>query len=124
MYCTFYYLLTSVFEFICAQTPYSFRALMIGYTTVIVGVSMLIGFFLKFSFSKLCNYNSCSIIQDSLSLAMAVVGFLLHCILAHWYKRRVRDDIDTPHRWVEEVYDRYLSQNTYNQLPPFLEPQP
>ena len=110
---TLYHLLASVFEFICAQSPYSARALMIGYTVVIVALSFVIAFLLVYGFYKICS-NNCSLIHDSIALAMAIVGFILHCILAHWYKRRVRDDIDTPHRWVEEVYDRYLSHNAYH----------
>ena len=35
-------------------------------------------------------------------------------MIARWYKTRVRDDIDTPHQWVEEVYDRYLTAATNN----------
>ena len=55
------------------------------------------------------NVSYCSIIFYTISTALGIVGFLLHCILARWYKRRVRDDIYSPHRLVEEVYDRYLS---------------
>ena len=31
------------------------------------------------------------------------------CVVAHWYKRRVRDEDYSPQRVVEEVYDRYLT---------------
>ena len=106
-------LLAFVFEFICAQSPYSSRALMIGYTIVIVALALVFGFILDYAFHRLCT-KYCSVIRDALTLAMAVVGFILHCILTHWYKRRVRDDIDTPHKWVEEVYDRYLSHYDVN----------
>ena len=42
------------------------------------------------------------------SVALSIVGFVLYCVLAGWYKMRVRDDIATPHKWAEETYDRYL----------------
>ena len=109
---TLYYLLVSVIEFICAQSPYSSRALLFGYTITIIMFSICIGGSINKGFSALCNDN-CHVIHDSVSIALAIVGLILHCILAHWYKRRVRDDIDTPHQWVEEVYDRYLSHNHY-----------
>ena len=112
-YLTLYHLFTSVFEFICAQSPYSTRALMIGYTIVIVVFSIVIASALDSGFTAFC-YDNCSVIHSSITLVTAIVGFILHCILAHWYKRRVRDDIDAPHRWVEEVYDRYLSHNAYH----------
>ncbi len=38
-----------------------------------------------------------------------LLGFILYCLLARWYKRRVRDEDYNAHRVVEEVYDRYLS---------------
>ncbi len=38
-----------------------------------------------------------------------IFGFVLYCLLARWYKRRVRDEEYNVHRVVEEVYDRYLS---------------
>ena len=110
----FYYLLVSVIEFICAQSPYSSRALLLGYTITIITFSGYIGICINSGIAALCN-DSCQVIHDSLSIALAIVGLILHCILAHWYKRRVRDDIDTPHQWVEEVYDRYLSHNPYQQ---------
>ena len=40
--------------------------------------------------------------------AMSLLGFVLYCLLARWYKRRVRDEDYNAHRVVEEVYDRYL----------------
>ena len=33
----------------------------------------------------------------------------MFCVVAHWYKMRVRDEDYSPQRVVEEVYDRYLT---------------
>ena len=97
-------LVTAVLEFACAQSPYKLKGLIIGYKILIIIIGMLIGraiyasvpadpFFLPF------------LIKTTLCL----FGFILHCVLAHWYKKRERDDIYSPHRVVEEIYDRYLS---------------
>ena len=102
-------LMSSALEFVCAQSPYNMRTLVIGYTVLLLFLSMILGFSLYFVFNRYCSDLYCSIILNSITVSLAVIGFLLHCILAHWYKRRVRDDIYSPHRLVEEVYDRYLS---------------
>ena len=105
-------LLSSAFEFVCAQSPYSMRTLVIGYSILLLLSSELLAFSLRLVFKRYCADTYCSIILNSIAVLLAVIGFLLHCILAHWYKRRVRDDIYSPHRFVEEVYDRYLSVQT------------
>ncbi len=47
-------------------------------------------------------------------VAITLLGFVLYCLLAHWYKMRVRDEEYNAHRVVEEVYDRYLSNDMYH----------
>ncbi len=42
-------------------------------------------------------------------LGISLLGFILYCLLASWYKRRVRDEEYNAQTVVEEVYDRYLS---------------
>ena len=102
-------LLSAAFEFVCAQSPYNMRTLATGYSTMSFFFPILMGTLLHLSFDKFCTGSYCSVIRCSISTALGIVGFLLHCILARWYKRRVRDDIYSPQRLVEEVYDRYLS---------------
>ena len=102
-------LFSSAYEFVCAQSPYNMRSLVIGYATLLLLSSLFLGYLLLTVFDRYCTGLYCLIVRISISLSLAVVGLLLHCILARWYKRRVRDDIYHPHRLVEEVYDRYLS---------------
>ena len=102
-------LVSSALEFVCAQSPYNMRTLVIGYATLLLLLSIFIGSLPRKLFVRHCTDTYCSIILNSITVSLAVIGFLLHCILARWYKRRVRDDIYSPHRLVEEVYDRYLS---------------
>ena len=103
------FLVSSALEFVCAQSPYNMRTLVMGYALLLLLSSELLGSLLRHVSDVNCTGPYCSIILNSITLSLAVIGFLLHCILARWYKRRVRDDIYSPHRLVEEVYDRYLS---------------
>ena len=103
-------LLTSALEFACAQTPFDMRSLSIGYVWCIVFFSSLISTILVNVFDTLCTSPYCTIIYYSLATALSVVGFVLHCFLARWYKRRKRDDINATQQWVEEAYDRYLER--------------
>ena len=103
----------AVFEFVCAQSPYNMRAIVTGYATLSSIFSPLFfGYLLVFGYKRVVASLYYFIIFNSITFSLAVIGFLLHCILARWYKRRVRDDIYSPHRLVEEVYDRYLSART------------
>ena len=95
-------------EFLCAQSPYNMRGLLIGYFWCINLLSYVVVNIVYSVLTIPCNEQYCVVIYSSLATGLSVIGFVVYCILARWYKRRVRDDISTPHRWVEEVYDRYL----------------
>ncbi len=41
---------------------------------------------------------------------ISLLGFTLFCVLARWYKRRVRGEDYNAQTVVEEVYDRYTCQ--------------
>ena len=60
-----------------------------------------------------CQGPSCFLAIVSVGVGLGITAFLVYLISARWYKRRVRDDIDHPHKWVEDVYDRYLSAVSY-----------
>ncbi len=53
--------------------------------------------------------NKMVLILFGIKAALSVLGFILYCLLAHWYKRRVRDKHYHVQTVVEEVYDRYLT---------------
>ena len=102
-------LLPSTLEFICSQSPYNMKSLLISYVWFINSFSFVIAGVLQGIFADACIEPYCVIIYSVIATLLGVIGFVLHCVLAYWYKRRVRDDISTPQRLVEEVYDRYLS---------------
>ena len=96
-------------EFICAQAPYCMRGLMSGYMQLILWLAFIFGNVFSSKFLQYCQTPSCYLAYASVGAAIGIFAFLVYLIIAHWYKRRVRDDIDTPHKWVEDVYDRYLT---------------
>ena len=106
----FMFLLTSILEFICAQSPYKMRGLLLGYTILLYIISMYVGTILMYIFNSVCVGPYCHIFEKSVFTALSLVGFVLHCLQATWYKKRVREEDYDVHRVVEEVYDRYLSQ--------------
>ena len=104
------FLFAGALEFVCAQSPYNMRGLLTGYTSFVVLISVSIGALIFFIFQRKCAMPSCAVINGSISVFLSLVGFILYCVLARWYKMRVRDEDYSPHRVIEEVYDRYLSQ--------------
>ena len=104
------FLIASVLEFVCAQSPYNMRGLLTGFAAFIIFSSVSLNSLVSGIVFQKQTYLYASIIYGSIQTGLSLVGFILHCVLAHWYKRRVRDEDYSPHRVVEEVYDRYLSQ--------------
>ena len=101
-------LLPSALEFMCAQSPYNMRGLLVGYVWFINSLSFVAAGGLLSIFTDACVETYCVVIYSVITTLLGLVGFVLYCVLAYWYKRRVRDDISTPHKWVEDVYGRYL----------------
>ena len=74
-------------------------------TSYIVGIR--VGLALK---HNVCSTSAqCFLISLSVKIITCFIGFLLFCVVARWYKMRVRDEDYSPQRVVEEVYDRYLT---------------
>ena len=75
---------------------------------VSVAISSIRGNYLS---DEACGSPWCSLrlILLSIKFIARLIGFLLFCVAACWYKKRVKDDDYSPHRVVEEVYDRYLT---------------
>ncbi len=97
-------------EFVSAQSPYNMRGLLQGYVWCIVIFSSLIANLIDFEKSHFSKdpLALVMLIYSSVAFAVTLVGLVLFCLLARWYKRRERDDIVSVHTLVEEVYDRYL----------------
>ena len=105
-------ILTSSVEFICAQSPYNMRGVLIGYIWCInsctLGVAQTVFYTLNDD-----DYQRSVVVllYSGVATLLSVVSFVVFCTLARWYKRRKRDDIATPYKWAEDYYDRYLPPN-------------
>ena len=106
----FQLLMNLILQFISAQSPYNMRGLLLSLVVVLAivlgGIQAVFGHYMKNGF---CEHNWCSLIAFSVKTVFCFIGFLLFCVVARWYKKRVRDDDYSPQRVVEEVYDRYLT---------------
>ena len=107
-------LTNSILLFACAQSPYNMRGLLAGFAFLLHTSSLGLGELLFSVAIKLCDKSYNYIIYSSVMVAIILFGFILYCLLARWYKRRVRDEEYNAHRVVEEVYDRYLSNHMYH----------
>ncbi len=93
-------LFSNMLELVCAQAPYNMRGFFGGWMTFV-----LISFFIVRYFFP----SNITLTIYGVRVGINLLGFILYCLLARWYKRRVRDEDYNAHRVVEEVYDRYLS---------------
>ena len=98
---------TKLFEFVCAQSPYNMRGLLTGYVGFLYFSAVETGNFLDRTF--FCHESYCPIVRNATTTGLCLIGSIIYCILARWYKLRVRDEVYNPHQVVEEIYDRYLS---------------
>ena len=103
-------LLTSVLEFVCAQSPYNMRGLITSFVGPLFFLSNAFDLIISYYFSQqICGTQWCPLILFSIKFLACLIGFLLFGVVACWYKIRVRDADYFPQRVVEEVYDRYLT---------------
>ena len=113
------FLLTKVFEFSCAQSPYHMRGLLCGYTALLCFAALGIGqaMFDMLHYSARFRDKAYSpVIQSSFAFVVGLIGFILYCIVAAWYKNRVRDEAYSYYcqSVVEDVFSRRVAHNTIN----------
>ena len=86
------------------------RGLLLSLVTLFVivsgGVQVISGFYV---ITKIFTQSWYALVAYSVQFVLFVIGFLLFCVVARWYKKRVRDEDYSAQRVVEEVYDRYLT---------------
>ena len=99
-------LLRSMLEFMSAQSPYNMRGLLVSFLVYLL--VFIVNTRVNISHT-VCTKSWCFLIPFSVKTTLCLFGFLLFCVVARWYKKRVRDDDYSPQIVVEEVYDRYLT---------------
>lgn len=109
--------LIAIFEFICAQSPYAMKGLLIGvfYCSngifLAVGVGIRLAF--KLSFKSLeknsCpKFPSCGFLYYLVSVVVMVAGIIMFVLVARAYRKRKREDVEYQQSEAEICFERNL----------------
>ena len=112
-----------IFEFICSQSPYSMKGLLIGVFYAIRGIFQLLGALL-FMFPFLgwrtsSSFPSCGFAYHLINIIVALIGIAAYTWTASRYRNRQRDEPDNIYCYAEEYYDKSegeCSSGYYNNL--------
>ncbi len=99
--------LCAMLELVCAQAPYNMQRLFAVYMLVNYVTASIAGIYGGGAIHH--KNNTVVLILFGIKATISLLGFILYCLLARWYKRRVRDEDYHAQTVVEEVYDRYLA---------------
>ncbi len=108
-FCVFFFT-TALVEFVCAQAPYNMQGLLVGlvYSVLLLTVSLGI---LNYAIWKInyrysgTNTSRCGVWFYLFTTITAILGCVLWCAVAKWYKRRERDEPEMCHIFAENYYD-------------------
>ena len=96
--CTMYLLFTSAVEFLCAQSPYTMKGLLVGIVYVTFILSVLLSFSWRLMVEGLLKMSTAGIVQHTCGLwyflSVLVIEVVLVCIVCaimRWYSFRRRD---------------------------------
>ena len=112
-----YVLLTSLLEFIYAQSPESMKGLLMAYMWSVTYLSLFVAKTLSSNslWKSKCNSYTCDVVLKSIVTFSSIIVFIIHCIVARWYKMRVREEPYHTQTAVEEIYNRYVEHNQTSQ---------
>lgn len=107
----------SLLEFILAQTPYSMKGLLIGTSYSVTTFFQLLAVVTVGIWVGIWQYTTpptqqptCDLWFYLFAIVVTVVGLVLFCIVARWYKKRERNEPQFEQRFVEQYYDKYIQQ--------------
>ena len=105
-------LVAALFEFSCAQTPYTMKGLIIGLALSAVALSsVLSGATLTVwvrAWSQPVTYPTCAFWFYLFIIVVTVVGLVMFGVVAKWYKKRERNELFDEQRFVEDFYHKYI----------------
>ncbi len=109
---------TALFEFTCAQAPYSMRGLLIGlvyslqFSMFAVSYSIIAAW--REAWKKQPSSKpSCDFWFFLSQVLLGVFGFVLLLVVAKWYKNRQREEPCRDRQFVEDYYERYCVERTH-----------
>ena len=103
-----YLAISSLLEFICAQSPQSMKGFLIGFMWLVIALLVVISYFIYYFMSSHCTWPGCGTGYFILTAFLGIVGFVAYCVVAIWYRNRERDDCPNDQAIVEEVFARRL----------------
>ena len=113
-----FFLITAVIQFICAQSPYSMKGLIVGIAFEFFGLSYIISYIVLTPITHTAHkwpptkYGCGTWYLLSASIILLFM-FVLACILIWKYKKRQRGDIlPNEHIFAIDYYSRYTMYNT------------
>ena len=106
-------LFISLLEFVCAQTPYPMKGLVIGlsFASALGLSSTLSNVTLTtwvHAWSQPVTQPTCAFWFYLFLILVTAVGLGTFCIVAKWYKKRERNELLHQQRFVEDYYDKYI----------------
>ncbi len=101
--------LTAILEFVCAQSPYILRGLLIGLVYSVVLCSILLGFGTYGVWEAVykgerSDNPSCGVWFYLFTTTATILGCVLWCAVAKWYKKRERDEPEMYRIFAENYY--------------------
>ena len=116
---------TSVFEFICSQSPHSMKGLLVGVLYAIRGLYQLVAALLTLPFTFAdTSHLSCGFYFYLVNIVIGLVAVLVYVWVAKRYRYRVRDELCNVHQYAEDYYSNprretfydYSGEHTYDAL--------
>ena len=105
-------LVAALFEFVCAQTPYTMKGLIFGLALSAEGLTFALtgATFTTWihAWSQPVTYPTCAFWFYLFIIVVTVVGLVMFGIVAKWYKKRERDELAHEQRFVEDYYNKYI----------------
>ncbi len=101
-------------ELICAQAPYSMRNYFISVAQTVGWCCPMLSPILFIVWKDICSKKYCSLSYSLFYLVLCAIGLVILLVLIKHYRRRSRgqEDKQNQQMWVEEVYGKYVAENT------------
>ena len=106
------FLMIPMFEFVCAQSPYSMKGLLLGIIYGTFGLMTILGTLVLYPFTLVFRTGrdarpSCGFWYFLAAGILVLIAIVIFCFVGKWYKKRERDEEPHSQRFVEDYYERY-----------------